>query len=443
VAADLVAALVVTVAAMMVPHGVSRGVEALLFVPLWLAGVAVTGEYGLPGTLAARLRRLALVATALPTGVLIASEVLRYPLSATTVSAVCGATAVLCGVGRVAAVAATHHGLEVENLTHRAVLVGTGAVLPEVVGRLEQGQHRRFRVRGACIAGGGTPALPGVDIVRGVELCAELVRRCAADTVVLVPDAVIPADEVLRLRWALEEAGVRIFVWTGLSTAPVGRTALDVTDDLALLHLRPPRRLGTSYAVKRVADRLVAALALIVLSPVLLALAVAIRLDSPGPAFFRQRRVGRDDTTFTIWKLRTMSCDAEQALAGLVDHNEASGPLFKVHADPRVTRLGRLLRRTSLDELTQLINVVLGHMSLVGPRPALPNEVDRYPSAVRHRLVVAPGITGLWQVSGRSDLSWEEAVRLDQEYVDSWSIGLDLRIIVRTLRAVVRGTGAY
>lgn len=440
---DLAAALVVTVSAMVLPHGVSRGTEALLFVPLWVAVIAMTGEYRLPGTLAARLRRLALVATALPTGVLVGSELLHYPLSASTVSVVCGVTALLCGAGRVVVVAATRRGLEIGDLTHRAVLVGTGAALPEVVACLGRERQRRFRVLGACVAGGGTPLLPDVATVRGVELCAELVGRCAADTVVLVPDSVIPPDEVLRLRWALEETGVRIFVWTGLSTAPVGRTALDVTGDLALLHLRPPRRLGASYAVKRVIDRLVAVAALIVLSPVLLALAVAIRLDSPGPAFFRQRRVGRGDSTFTIWKLRTMSRDAEQELVGLADVNEASGPLFKVHADPRVTRLGRWLRRTSLDELPQLINVALGHMSLVGPRPALPSEVDRYPSAVRHRLVVVPGITGLWQVSGRSDLSWEEAVRLDQQYVDSWSMGLDLRIIVRTLRAVVRGTGAY
>lgn len=443
VPADAGAALVVTAVAMVLPQGVSRGAEALLFAPLWVAGVAMTGEYSLPGSLAVRLRRLALVATALPTGVLLGSEVLRYPLSATTVTAVCAATALSCCGGRLVVVAATRRGVEIGDLTHRAVLVGTGAVLPDVVGRLERERHRRFRVLGACVAGGGTPQLPGVDTVRGVELCAELVGRCAADTVVLVPDAVIPPEEVLRLRWALEETGVRIFVWTGLSVAPVGRTALDLTDDLALLHLRPPRRLGASYAVKRAIDRVVAVLALILLSPVLLALAVAIRLESPGPAFFRQQRVGRGDNAFTIWKLRTMRSDAEQALDELGAANEASGPLFKIHADPRVTRLGRWLRRTSIDELPQLINVALGHMSLVGPRPALPSEVSRYPSAVRHRLVVAPGITGLWQVSGRSDLSWDDAVRLDQEYVDSWSMILDLRIIVRTLRAVVRGTGAY
>lgn len=195
--------------------------------------------------------------------------------------------------------------------------------------------------------------------------------------------------------------------------------------------------------MKRVVDRVVAVVALALLAPLLLALALAIRLESPGPAFFRQARVGRDHATFTIWKLRTMTRDAETALAGLAGANEASGLLFKVREDPRVTRMGRWLRRSSLDELPQLINVALGQMSLVGPRPALPSEVERYPADVRHRLVVQPGITGLWQVSGRSNLPWAEAVRLDQEYVDNWSLALDLRILLLTVRAVVRGHGAY
>jgi len=443
VPADAGAALLAIVTAMTVPHGVSRGAEALLFVPLWVVAVAMTGEYSLPGTLGARLRRLLLVAAALPTGVLIGSDLLRYNLSATTVAAVCGATALLGSTGRVVVSNAVRRGAEIADLPHRTVLIGTGPVLSQVVAGLERERHRRFRVLGVCVAGGSTPQLPDLATVRGVEMCAALVAHCQADTVVLVPDPVIPPDEVLRLRWALEEAGVRIFVWTGLAAAPGGRTALDVSHDLTLLHLRPPRRLGASYAAKRVADRVLAVLALLVLSPLLLALALAVRLDSPGPAIFRQQRVGRDDTRFTMWKLRTMRTDAEEVLSDLVAANEGSGPLFKMREDPRVTRVGRWLRRTSLDELPQLVNVALGHMSLVGPRPALPSEVDSYPPEVRHRLAVAPGMTGLWQVSGRSDLPWDEAVRLDQEYVDTWSIGLDLRIIARTLRAVVRGSGAY
>jgi exopolysaccharide biosynthesis polyprenyl glycosylphosphotransferase len=268
-------------------------------------------------------------------------------------------------------------------------------------------------------------------------------RESNADAVIIAPGPSLHPTDVQRLCWELEDAGVAIFVWTGLLTSPVGRTRLDLGERLPLLHLGAPRRLGPSHVVKHVLDRTVAALALLVLSPLLLALALAIRIESPGPAFFRQTRIGRDDAPFTIWKLRTMSCDAGTAGPDLVALNEASGPLFKIRQDPRITRLGRWLRRTSLDELPQLINVALGQMSLVGPRPALPSEVAAYLPDVRHRLVVRPGITGLWQVSGRSDLSWEETVRLDQQYVDNWSLLLDARILLRTAGAVVSGRGAY
>jgi len=194
---------------------------------------------------------------------------------------------------------------------------------------------------------------------------------------------------------------------------------------------------------KEVWERTAAALALMVLAPTLAALMLAVRLDSSGPAIFRQTRVGKADRLFPMWKLRTMTVDAEQRRHELHHDNEVDGNLFKIRQDPRVTRMGRFLRRTSLDELPQLVNVVRGHMSLVGPRPALPAEVAAYESEVRRRLVVKPGITGLWQVSGRSDLSWEETVRLDQSYVDNWSLRLDLAILVRTVRAVLGQKGAY
>jgi lipopolysaccharide/colanic/teichoic acid biosynthesis glycosyltransferase len=163
-------------------------------------------------------------------------------------------------------------------------------------------------------------------------------------------------------------------------------------------------------------------------------------LTSRGPAFFRQERVGRDGSTFRIWKLRTMVVNAAELP---VEGNDADGLLFKLRVDPRVTRLGRVLRRLSLDELPQLINVVSGSMSLVGPRPPLASEVARYGDDVRRRLLVRPGLTGLWQVSGRSDLPWDEAVRLDLQYVENWSLALDLAILVRTVSVVLRRRGAY
>jgi exopolysaccharide biosynthesis polyprenyl glycosylphosphotransferase len=183
--------------------------------------------------------------------------------------------------------------------------------------------------------------------------------------------------------------------------------------------------------------------ALLLLSPLLLAIAAAIRLSSPGPALFRQTRVGRNGTTFTVLKFRSMYIDAEERLAELRAVNEKDGVLFKIRDDPRVTRLGRWLRRYSLDELPQLCNVLAGQMSLVGPRPPLPSEVEQYAGDVNRRLVVKPGLTGLWQVSGRSDLSWEESVRIDLRYVENWSLALDAMILWRTIFAVVKSQGAY
>jgi lipopolysaccharide/colanic/teichoic acid biosynthesis glycosyltransferase len=166
-------------------------------------------------------------------------------------------------------------------------------------------------------------------------------------------------------------------------------------------------------------------------------------MDTGGSMFFRQTRVGRGGECFQIFKFRTMQVDAEDRLEAIRAHNESSGVLFKIRADPRVTRSGRLLRRFSLDELPQLINVVRGDMSLVGPRPPLPSEVEQYPQDMRRRLAVKPGMTGLWQVSGRSDLSWDEAIRLDLQYVENWSLTVDLVILMRTAMAVMRGSGAY
>ncbi|MDP3891174.1 sugar transferase [Nocardioides sp.] len=195
--------------------------------------------------------------------------------------------------------------------------------------------------------------------------------------------------------------------------------------------------------VKECWERAAALVALVVLAPLLLAIVVWVRLDSSGPAIFRQRRAGQRNVEFTMLKFRTMTTDAEDRKGDLVTLNEANGVLFKIQGDPRVTRAGRLLRKYSLDELPQLINIARGEMSLVGPRPPLPDEVARYDARTARRLVVKPGLTGLWQVSGRSDLSWEESVRLDLRYVDERSARLDAVILARTVGAVLTHRGAY
>jgi exopolysaccharide biosynthesis polyprenyl glycosylphosphotransferase len=261
--------------------------------------------------------------------------------------------------------------------------------------------------------------------------------------VLVLPSPDVSPRDVQRLSWALEASGVHLYVGTGLLDVASRRAVLAAVGGLRMIHVRGGLASTGPRLAKEILERSAAIAACALLTPVLLALAVAVRLESPGPALFRQERVGRHGRSFTMLKFRTMRVAAEADLEALAKLNEGAGVLFKLRVDPRTTRLGRLLRRYSLDELPQLINVVRGDMALVGPRPALPREVAQYDVDPRRRLAVKPGITGLWQVSGRSDLSWEQTVRLDLAYVDNWSLGLDLRILLRTFGAVLGHRGAY
>jgi exopolysaccharide biosynthesis polyprenyl glycosylphosphotransferase len=214
-------------------------------------------------------------------------------------------------------------------------------------------------------------------------------------------------------------------------------------EGLPLLAVESPEFEGWRRLVKGAVDRSIAALALLVLAPVLLGIALAVRVTSGGPVLYRQERVGVHGRSFTMLKFRSMVANADQLLDVVRDANISDGLLFKAREDPRITPIGRWLRSLSLDELPQLINVLTGSMSLVGPRPPLPSEVARYDTSVRRRLLVKPGLTGLWQISGRSDLPWEEAVRLDLRYVENWSLATDLLILWKTGRAVLSRSGAY
>jgi exopolysaccharide biosynthesis polyprenyl glycosylphosphotransferase len=242
------------------------------------------------------------------------------------------------------------------------------------------------------------------------------------------------------LAWELERERVRLVLVHDLAGIHHGRLIASALGDAPLLEVRQPVRAGW---VKATMDRVFAACALILLAPFFLVIAAVVRLDSRGPGLFKQTRIGRDGKAFTCWKFRSMHTDAEARLAELQQSNEHDGTLFKIREDPRVTRVGKFLRKYSLDELPQLMNVATGSMSLVGPRPPLPNEVAEYEDDVRRRLLVKPGLTGLWQVSGRSDLTWEESVRLDLFYVENWSHSLDMHILARTVSAVVASRGAY
>ncbi len=269
-------------------------------------------------------------------------------------------------------------------------------------------------------------------------------RQQCADLVLLVPGARLAGERLRRLSWSVQDTGLSLVVASGLTEVARHRLTLTSAAGLNLLHVAPPPRPGTRTAVKAATDRVVAAAALVLLAPLLALLAVAVRWDSKGPVLYRQTRIGHRGTPFTLWKFRTMVPDAERRRPALEAANEhAATPLFKIRADPRITRVGRLLRRTSLDELPQLVNVVRGEMALVGPRPPLPDEVARYSAVELRRLRVKPGLTGPWQVGGRSELSWDEGLALDLAYTDNWTLTGDLDVLARTVRAVVNGRGAY
>ncbi len=307
------------------------------------------------------------------------------------------------------------------------LVVGSDPAVRRLGHRLQESSL--WRVVGSC----ETSAGHGV-VAAAVQTGAEAV---------LVGDW--PEDDHRGLRWLGRELGTKgIELIVTAALAPAVRHARVVRTDpsVRVVWAGAPDVAPWARGVKRVVDAAGAAGGLVLLAPLLVAIAIAVRVSSPGPALFRQRRVGRFGRPFAVVKFRTMFVDAEQRLAALRSSNESDGLLFKMRHDPRVTPLGALLRRTSLDELPQLWNVLVGQMSLVGPRP-LPVQDESFTGEVRERLLVRPGITGLWQVSGRSQVTWEQAVQLDLRYVREWSMAMDARILVRTASAVLRGDGAY
>jgi exopolysaccharide biosynthesis polyprenyl glycosylphosphotransferase len=282
-----------------------------------------------------------------------------------------------------------------------------------------------------------------VPVYGGLDDTTAAVKAFQADTVAVLACPEMDGIRLRSLAWELEKTGTDLCVAPALLDVAGPRTTIRPTAGLTLLHVDHPQLGGMRLVVKELFDRSVAAVALLALAPLMAVLSLMIRLHDRGPALFTQTRVGKDGRPFKIYKFRTMVVDAERRKGELHAQNDFDGVLFKLRKDPRVTAIGTYLRRWSIDELPQLYNVLLGHMSLVGPRPPLPDEAEKYAAHVRRRLVVKPGLTGLWQVNGRSDLSWDESVRLDLRYVENWSFTLDLQILWKTISAMVRGSGAY
>lgn len=329
----------------------------------------------------------------------------------------------------------------------RAIVVGHRDDVEYVIGQIATNTGAVYRVVGAAVddaPGGrlsvGDEEIPVVSEPDGVAAAAASV---SADAVIVAGQPDEGGEFVRQLGWDLEGTPAELVLSSRLTDVAGPRIHFRPVDGLPLIHVETPTFEGGKHVLKRSVDIAFSALALVVLLPFMLVIGLIVRLDSPGPALFRQRRCGRNGDTFEMLKFRSMVETAEDDLAGLLDRNEGHGTLFKLRNDPRVTRVGRWLRKYSIDELPQLWNVLVGDMSIVGPRPPLLTEVAEYEGSVHRRLFIKPGMTGLWQISGRSDLSWEESVRLDLYYVENWSLTGDLMIMWRTAKAVVNPKGAY
>lgn len=325
----------------------------------------------------------------------------------------------------------------------RILVVGGGAVAKFLMQQLTANRSLGNRVIGYLDSNGNesSPAFGRFARLGSVDNLAAVIESEHVDAVY----AALPSSVHHELGPVIQHCrreDVQFRVVPDLLEAQFGRMDIHPVAGIPLVTLREPEITGFRYVQKRTLDLTVSLVGLLLTAPLWVVIGLAIRVDSPGPVLFRQTRIGRDGQSFRVFKFRSMVQDAEDRKHELFA-DETHPLLFKVPDDERRTRVGRLLRRLSVDELPQLLNVLLGHMSLVGPRAQVPDEVAQYDTWARHRLRVLPGLTGLWQVSGRSDLSFDEMVMLDTFYVSNWSLGLDLRILLQTIPTVLSGRGAY
>jgi len=423
-------------------------VLAAVLVPLWLAGLLCARVYEMrhlaEGT--EEFKRVSLTGIFLTALVGAGVFLADAPASRLFVAAALPGVTALLLVERALARTMLNAKRRTGACQHRVVAVGTVADVEHLLGQIDRAGGRGWNVVAACIPDAGSAEMRiGVRTlpVGDPEEAAGYAAVHGADTIAITNTGLLEHNGLRRLAWDLEGSDVHLLISPALTDVAGPRVTIRPLFNLPLLHLEQPQFNGPQRFYKNVTDRIFAAAGLILLSPLLAAIAIAIKLGDRGSVFFTQDRVGANGERFRCIKFRTMVPAAEDMLIDLTDRNESGGVLFKIKNDPRVTRVGSILRKTSLDELPQLINVLRGEMSLVGPRPPLPIEVDQYEADVHRRLLVKPGITGLWQVSGRSDLTWDESVRLDLYYVENWSPLVDLNILAKTAAAVVRGSGAY
>jgi exopolysaccharide biosynthesis polyprenyl glycosylphosphotransferase len=328
-----------------------------------------------------------------------------------------------------------------------ALIVGHRNGVQALRAQFEREPYHGYRPVGCCLPADQYSrtdmTFEGLPVLGDLEEVGDVVRKYQIDTVAVLPSPELDGAALRRLGWELETTDAELLLAPAVTEIVGPRVRIRPVCGLPLLHMERPELHGIRRLTKAAVDRVGAAVVIALVLPVLVSAALAVWLTDGGPVFFRQTRVGRDGRNFSMLKFRTMVKDAHGMMPALQACDEGNGVLFKMRQDPRVTRVGRILRRSSLDELPQLVNVLRGDMSLVGPRPPLPSEVQRYGLDMRRRFLVKPGMTGLWQISGRSDLSWGDSVRMDLRYVENWSLAMDLMIMWKTIGAVRRGSGAY
>jgi exopolysaccharide biosynthesis polyprenyl glycosylphosphotransferase len=413
---------------------------------LWIAALWLSSGYDVRfiGSGSDEFRKVLNAGVGLTAALAIFSYVINIELSRAYLLIALPATTVFDLIARYALRKRLHKRRASGRSLLNVVAVGHELAVADLVTELGRERSHGLTVIGACVARpSACSEVAGVPVYGGLDDVTTAVKAFSADTVAVLACPEMDGIRLRSLAWELEKTGTDLCVSPALLDVAGPRTTIRPTAGLTLLHVDHPQLSGFRLVLKDLFDRCAAVAALIVLFPLMMLLGVMIRLHDRGPALFTQVRVGKDGRAFRIYKFRTMVVDAEQRKAELLDSNDTDGILFKLRKDPRVTRVGAYLRRWSLDELPQLLNVFLGDMSLVGPRPALPDEAELYAEHVRRRLVVKPGLTGLWQVNGRSDLSWDESVRLDLRYVENWSFALDLQILWKTIFVLLRRSGAY
>jgi exopolysaccharide biosynthesis polyprenyl glycosylphosphotransferase len=421
--------------------GLSLALPLLWLVALWLAGAYDVRFIGLGSD---EYRKVLNAGVSLTAAIAIFSYAINTELSRSYLLVALPSTTLFDLIGRYAVRKHLHNLRKSGRCLFSVLAVGHEASVANLVTELGRSPYHGLTVVGACVAQpSGCKEVAGVPVCGGLDDATAAVHKLSADTVAVLACPEMDGVRLRSLAWELEKTGTDLCVSPALLDVAGPRTTVRTTAGLTLLHVDHPQLSGFRLVMKDLFDRSLAAAALIMLAPLLAVLAVTIWLSDGGPALFTQVRVGKNGRVFRIYKFRTMVVDADKRRAELLARNDLDGILFKLRRDPRVTPVGVRLRRWSIDELPQLLNVFLGDMSLVGPRPAIPDEVARYADHVHRRLAVKPGLTGLWQVNGRSDLSWDESVRLDLRYVENWSFALDLQILWKTIPVLMRGSGAY